>query len=301
MDAEIDGLFVVEPDAFIASRDALVKRLKAEKRKEEAATVAAMRRLAPAVWAMNTVARSHSALVETLLQRGAAARAAQEALLTGGTVGLLHEAVEQRRVVISDLVGRAVDVLAGKGDALIPQLRAGFEAASIDPPQGSLLQRGRLFAIPAAGEDLSPFGMTAPRATLKLVPPLSEPHLPEPVVSDELAERTEKARQSAVAAAQRLAALEEEQRVAAEVAAAQAAALEAVAATEAAAAEQERIERANAAVAQASAVLSALDHEGEQLRAQMAEIQRQLDDVATRRIEAEKLHAEAVEQLGRQS
>ena len=59
----MDDLFALPPAEFIAARDALAKRLKADGDATRAAEVKALRRPSVAAWAVNQVARRKPELV----------------------------------------------------------------------------------------------------------------------------------------------------------------------------------------------------------------------------------------------
>ncbi len=167
VDDDLDMLFRVEPDSFTAARDALVKTFRASKRRDEASTLAKLRRPTNVVWAMNQVARLHSELVAQLLIEGAAAVKAQGELLTGGPIAALHEAVERRQSIVHQLVNESLAMLEAKGmptQNLGPQLRSAFETASIEPEYGPKLLGRRLTTMPAPVDDNEPFPlrMTGP-------------------------------------------------------------------------------------------------------------------------------------------
>jgi hypothetical protein len=147
LDDEMDGLYALEPSGFIAARDQLAKRLKADGRAEEAAEVRGLRRPTVAAWAANQVARQQPEELQELLAAGAELRQAQRKVLSGVKGGGFREAMDRRRKAVAALVKLAEEVLreAGKGsaatiDALLPT----FEAASVDPEAGDQLKAGRL-------------------------------------------------------------------------------------------------------------------------------------------------------------
>jgi hypothetical protein len=158
LEAELDVVFTASPETFTAARDALVKKLKAEKRKEDAASVAANRRPTAMLWGMNQVARADGSPIEELRRLGQVALYAQEQLLSGGSPADVLAAVEQRRAMVSALVSSVVTFLRAQGvaaDALAPQLRSAFEMVSVNTTAGASLQRGRLAAIPTEADDPS--------------------------------------------------------------------------------------------------------------------------------------------------
>ncbi len=156
VDDALEALFTVEPENFTATRDAIVKRMRADKRKEEAAVVASLRRPPATVWAMNQVVRSHPGVIDELLFAGHDAVVAQNALLRGGTIEAFNAAVERRRDIVTALVNQTLALLKEKGvavDQLATSLRSAYEFASIDNVIGPVLQRGQLTALPAPSDD----------------------------------------------------------------------------------------------------------------------------------------------------
>ena len=146
LDAEIDRLYELDADEFVAGRDELVKRLRAEKRREDATAVKALRRPTVVAWALNQLARREREGIDELLAAGDALREAQRQAL-GGDASALRTAGAERRKVVDRLRKRAAAVLeaAGKGsDATLDQVAAGLEAASADPAAGEELRQGRL-------------------------------------------------------------------------------------------------------------------------------------------------------------
>jgi hypothetical protein len=146
-DQEVDRLYASPPEEFIAARDELAKRLKAEGNAEEAAEVKALRRPTVAAWAANQVARQHPDQVAELLAAGAELHKAQRKALSGVKGGGFREAMERRRSAVVALVKAAESVLreAGKGSAsTVDVLQPTFEAASVDDQAGQSLKAARL-------------------------------------------------------------------------------------------------------------------------------------------------------------
>jgi hypothetical protein len=144
---EIDRLYASPPEEFIASRDELARRLKAEGKSEEAAEMKGLRRPTVAAWAANQVARQRPNEVAELLAAGAELHKAQRKALSGVKGGGFREAMERRRDAVVALVKAAEAVLreAGKGSAgTVDALQPTFEAASVDEQAGEALKAGRL-------------------------------------------------------------------------------------------------------------------------------------------------------------
>ncbi len=77
LDTRLDELFASEPKNFTATRDVLVRDLKAADRAEDAAEVKALRKPTVAVAAVNRVARTHADQVAALVEIGAELAALQ--------------------------------------------------------------------------------------------------------------------------------------------------------------------------------------------------------------------------------
>ncbi|HVF20310.1 MAG TPA: hypothetical protein VNA14_08705 [Mycobacteriales bacterium] len=106
-------LFLVEPEEFVAARDALARQLKSRGDAAAVAAVKALRRPTLPVWLLNLVAHDEPDVVEQVRRVGAELRAAQSiALKTGEGAGIREMAAMRRRVV--DEVVRAALRLGGE-------------------------------------------------------------------------------------------------------------------------------------------------------------------------------------------
>ena len=114
-DQEIDRLYASPPEEFIANRDDLAKRLKADGKATEAAEVKGLRRPTVAAWAANQVARQRPDEVAELLAAGAELHKAQRKALSGVKGGGLREAMERRRAAVAALVKAAEAMLREAG------------------------------------------------------------------------------------------------------------------------------------------------------------------------------------------
>lgn len=141
-----DELFDLPPDEFVAARDALAKRLKAEGDKEASASVKALRRPTVAAWAVNQVARSTAGRkdVAALLQVGDRLRDAHDALLEGKGDAAIREATAERRKLVAKLTKAAMAKLGAGGEAQLDAITHTFDAAVADPEAGLAVRAGRL-------------------------------------------------------------------------------------------------------------------------------------------------------------
>jgi hypothetical protein len=76
--ASVHDLFAVDPAEFVAARDELVRQLKSDGQREEAAAMKALRRPPVPIWALNRVARDSGDAIDALLAAAAAAREARK-------------------------------------------------------------------------------------------------------------------------------------------------------------------------------------------------------------------------------
>src|SRR3954451_5770403 len=136
-----DDLYGAPFDEFIARRDAAVRDLRREKRREEADAVKSLRKPALSAWAVNQLARRERDAVDGLLAAGAALRQAR-----GGDA--LRDATHEERDAVADLAARAAELLRGEGqggaEKTETELRETLHAAALDDEARGLLEVGRL-------------------------------------------------------------------------------------------------------------------------------------------------------------
>src|SRR2546423_2020903 len=108
LEAQLDELFTTPPDRFVATREALVKELKREGRREEADTVHALRRPTVAVWGINQIARTHRDELARLVEAGAELEERQ----SEGAAARddIRAATRARRALLDDLTEAAASV-----------------------------------------------------------------------------------------------------------------------------------------------------------------------------------------------
>jgi hypothetical protein len=153
--AELRELFASPPPEFVASRNALAKRLRAEKRRDEAGAVATLRRPSWIDWALNTVAEREPAAVGDFADAAEVLREAQAASIEGRAGPDLRGALQALRDATTALARRAGRELSGAGrdpetaeltsrlgeiaglEAAVEQLRGGV-LGSADPGEEEL-------------------------------------------------------------------------------------------------------------------------------------------------------------------
>jgi hypothetical protein len=202
----VDRLYGGDLDRFVAARAEAAKALRAEKRRDEAAAVAALRKPTVAAAAVNRVVRSEPKLLEALLDAGDRLREVQ---LNAGSAGDLRKAVEDESRAL-DALAKAAAKIAG-GEATLAKVRETLHAAALDPELGAELRAGALVKeAQAVGFPLGisvPPERARPRAGEKAVPKRAakpRPAAEEPPVDAAAARRIEKAAADAARAHEEL-------------------------------------------------------------------------------------------------
>jgi hypothetical protein len=145
-------LFRAPPAEFVAARDELVRRLRAEKRKDDAAEVKALRRPTPTLWALNQLSDSDAEGVEELREAGRATRAAQEAARG------VKEADARLRSAVAHLTRVALQSMTERSVAANPsrqEIESALRAAAADERVAQALGSGRLLELPAPPDELA--------------------------------------------------------------------------------------------------------------------------------------------------
>lgn len=150
---EADELYALAPEAFVAARDALAKRLRKEGRKNDASIVAALRRPSVGAWALNQVARTDPTLAAAAIEAGVRLRTASEGAGEGDPSGL-RAATKAERQAANDVVNAAAAHLGDRVDAQRSALLATIRVAALDGDVADQLSRGVL----PADQDQPGFG-----------------------------------------------------------------------------------------------------------------------------------------------
>jgi hypothetical protein len=142
-------LYGLELDRFVAERNALARRLRADDRRDEATTVAALRKPSVAAHAVNLLAHRGSERFGELFDAGDELRATQDRVLAGRAEGReLSQALERERSAVGDLVDGARELLAGEGHApgaaVLDRVGETLHAAALDDESRRLVAGGRL-------------------------------------------------------------------------------------------------------------------------------------------------------------
>src|SRR6185503_16777090 len=165
---DADALYGLPLDAFVAERDALAKRLRADGRRGDADEVKALRKPSVAAWAVNQVVRSQPKPSRALWNAGDALIAAQDDLLAGrADAATLRTAVEDERAALDALLDAARGLLTGEGhdlgDTTIERVRDTLHAGAIDAEAREEVAAGRAVRE-RAHAGLGAFGAAPPVA-----------------------------------------------------------------------------------------------------------------------------------------
>ena len=144
-----EDLYGLPLEEFIAERSALVKSLRAEKRREEAGEVAALRKPSVAAWAVNQLVRTQPQTIRALFDAGDALAQAQRQAASGEHTGdAMREATRRQRDALGELTEAAEGLLGSQGSALsqatLERVTDTLRAAAIDDEARREVQTGCL-------------------------------------------------------------------------------------------------------------------------------------------------------------
>ena len=150
MDAmDSDQLYGLPLDQFVPERAALVKALRADGDREQAAEVAALRKPSVAAWAVNQLVRTQRRAVDDLFAAGDTLRDVQAEVMAGRQdAQALRDAAGEERAAVDALVQSARGLLTSDGDGLSPsvidRVADTLHAAALDDDARADVDEGRL-------------------------------------------------------------------------------------------------------------------------------------------------------------
>jgi hypothetical protein len=142
-------LYGLPLERFTKERNALVKELRRDGRRDEAERVSKLRKPSQAAWAVNQLVRTQGREVKALFKAGDALQKAQGDLLGGkGNPSALRKAVDAERTAAERLLERARGLLSSEGNDLTParleQVSETLHAAAHDEEARDRLRDGCL-------------------------------------------------------------------------------------------------------------------------------------------------------------
>lgn len=201
-DAEAERLYGLDPEEFVAARDAAAKALRGDGHRAEAAAVAKLRKPSVAAWIVNRLARDEARLVEALLAAGAKLREVQ---LAGAAAPELRAAIEAEGKALDALKKPAARIAGSGRDVALERARDTLHAAALDPDLADDVRRG---VVVREGQAIGfPLGAALPerpaRAARAGRAREAEPE-PAPERDEVAAKRLERAAEAAATAAAKL-------------------------------------------------------------------------------------------------
>jgi hypothetical protein len=172
LEEALDALYGAAPENFVAERSRLAKGLKQNGHKEEAQTIAAVRKPTVAAWALNQLSRGSRREIDLLLDAGHRLRTAQTGVLAGAKRDDFDRARAAEQQALAQLIGHAEALLKERGSSsptVLNQISQSLRVAAVSVEGRELLARGR-FGEPllAEGFDLvSELAGSLPRSATK--------------------------------------------------------------------------------------------------------------------------------------
>lgn len=163
----LDELFAAPVEDFVATRDAVVRRLKAAGDKQQAAVVKSWRRPSRVVGALNRLA-----LTDTDATSAFAEAVRKVADLQAGGGRALREANDQLRSAVRRAAAAAAGGLSPKRTSDLGEVSSALLTIGADPEALASFEQGRLLDLPNAGEEAFGFGFGL---ELPPVPATTEP------------------------------------------------------------------------------------------------------------------------------
>jgi hypothetical protein len=149
VDQEVDRLFELPLEEFIAARNELARLLKNEGEATAAEEVKKLSKPNVAAWTINQLSRQKKDAVKVLLDAAARLRQVQEsALQSGGSGDALRRAQAEERRAIRELTQQAQQILEGAGhpasSTILNRVSLTLRAAAVSEAGRTALKAGRL-------------------------------------------------------------------------------------------------------------------------------------------------------------
>jgi len=153
---ELDELWSVPPEKFVAARDAAVKALRDAGDTKAAAELKNVKRPSPSAWLVNQLVRSAPKEVEALFDAGDALMKAQGRVLAGADPSEMHTAMREVRQATARAMKRANAILAEHGRKptadLTRRVTHTLRSASLDRSLREVVLTARLTTDPSVDE-----------------------------------------------------------------------------------------------------------------------------------------------------
>jgi hypothetical protein len=149
VDQEVDRLYGLPIEEFVAARNELSRRLKNEGDTSAADEVKQLVKPNVAAWTINQLSRQHRDSMKALLEAAGKLRKAQEqALQSGGSGEALRRAQAEERQAIRELTQHAEQILGDSGrtasSTMLNQVSSTLRTAAVSDAGRTALKAGRL-------------------------------------------------------------------------------------------------------------------------------------------------------------
>lgn len=153
-EAELDRLYSLPPEEFIAARNELAKRFRDEGERAVAARIKEIKRPTVSAWVVNQLARGRELDVERLLRAGERLRKAQLQAVAQKDAAEFLEARRDEQAALGHLTQAAREILqsANRSTSILDRVAATLRTAATREDGRLILKQGRL------AEDLEPQG-----------------------------------------------------------------------------------------------------------------------------------------------
>jgi len=168
---DLDQLWSVPPEKFVAARNAAIAELRAAGDAKSAAALKAVKRPSPSAWLVNALVRGAPKEIDAIFRAGDALIAAQGRVLGGADPDEMHAAMRGVREAIGRAMSRARAILAEHGRKPTADLNRRvmytLRSASLDRRLRDVVLAGRLTSDPSVDEVEALEGVRVPKRVAK--------------------------------------------------------------------------------------------------------------------------------------
>jgi hypothetical protein len=144
LERELDELYGVALDAFIATRDRLARERRASGDRAGATELRGRRKPSRAAWALNRAVRVAPVQFDAVVTAGAALHDAQQRSLEKADADTLRDLTRNRRDAVRAFADVAVAAIGRSGESARAAIEETLNTASLDPSAATRVRAGRL-------------------------------------------------------------------------------------------------------------------------------------------------------------
>jgi hypothetical protein len=140
----IDAVYAAELDRFVETRDAQARALRDEGRRDDAATIAGLRKPTVPAWTINQLARRRRREIDLLLDAGRRLVDGQRSALAGSGRAELDRARKTQEDALAALLRSSRDLFGNRAsETTLRRIEETLRAAAVSPEGRELLAKGR--------------------------------------------------------------------------------------------------------------------------------------------------------------